>query len=145
MTKTRLSVLRRMDGSIRSYAVPKFAQDVIDHMSDILSAEAFKKWPRSTDPRTEEENYWHRLDFYKTHAIKAFLREYRNDVLDTLLRGRAINSGQAAIWFNQYIASIKKGNDAVIGIDDDVLSVTAGDLQPDDDDLDEVVFHYRTA
>lgn len=145
MTKTRYSVLRRMEGSIRSYAVPKFAQDVIDHVSDAFAAEAFKNWPRSSDARTEEENYWHRLDFYKTHAIKAFLREHRNDVLDTLLRGRAINSGQAAIWFNQYIASIKKGNDAVIGVDDDVMSIQASEIQPDDDEIDSIEFHYRTA
>lgn len=130
MTKTRLSIIRRMNGSVPARSVPKFAQDVIDIVVDLFKDEVFREFPRSSDPYIEETRYWERLDFYKKKVMSAFLREYHTDDLDRLLRGRAITSGTAAIFFHQYVAAIKRAcdNDAVVEVDCP-LSVDIGDVQ----------------
>lgn len=130
MTKTRLSIIRRMNGMIPARVVPKFAQDVIDAVTDLFRDEVFERFPRSTDPAVEESNYWSRLDYYKKKVMSAFLREYHTDELDTLLRGRVVPTGMAAIWFHQYIAAIKRAcgdsnNHAV----DCPLSIEVDELQ----------------
>lgn len=130
MTKTRLSIIRRMNGSLPARSVPKFVQDVIDIVIDIFREEVFQAFPRSTDPAIEETRYWERIDFYKKKVMSAFLREYHTDDLDRLLRGRAITSGTAAIFFHQYVAAIKRACDAdeTAGVDCP-LSIDIGDVQ----------------
>lgn len=131
MTKTRLSIIRRMNGNVPARSVPKFVQDAIDIVVDLFKDEVFEKYPRSNDPAVEETRYWERIDFYKKKVMSAFLREYHTDELDRLLRGRAITSGMAAIFFHQYVAAIKRACDVENGtaVDDCPLSVDIGDVQ----------------
>lgn len=130
MTKTRLSIIRRMNGSVPARSVPKFVQDAIDIVIDLFREEVFQKFPRSNDPDVEETFYWARLDFYKKKVMSAFLREYHTDELDRLLRGRAVTNGMAAIFFHQYVAAIKRACDTGTVVDVDCpLSVDVGDVQ----------------
>lgn len=131
MTKTRLSIIRRMTGNVPARSVPKFVQDVIDIVVDLFKDEVFEKYPRSNDAAVEETRYWERLDFYKKKVMAAFLREYHTDELDRLLRGRAITSGTAAIFFHQYVAAIKRAcdTDTTVDIEDCPLSIDVGDVQ----------------
>lgn len=130
MTKTRMSIIRRMNGSLPDRSVPKFVQDAIDIVIDLFREEVFEVFPRSNDPDTEETRYWERIDFYKKKVMSAFLREYHTDDLDRLLRGRAITSGMAAIFFHQYVAAIKRACDKDTDVEVDCpLSVDIGDVQ----------------
>lgn len=129
MTKTRFSVLRRINGDLPAMPVPKFAQDVIDIIIDLFRDEVFEKFPRSENPDVEEHRYWERLDFYKKKVMAAFLREYHTDELDRLLRGRTVTTGTAAIFFHQYVAAIKRSAyNAHVEVDCP-LSVEIGEIQ----------------
>lgn len=130
MTKTRLSIIRRMNGSVPARAVPKFVQDAIDIVINLFREEVFQTFPRSNNPDIEETRYWQRIDFYKKKVMSAFMREYHTDDLDRLLRGRSIPTGTAAIWFHQYVAAIKRACDTGTVVEVDCpLSVTVGDVQ----------------
>ena len=129
MTKTRMSIIRRMNGLVPGRTVPKFVQDVIDHVIDLFREECFDTFPRSANSDVEETRYWSRLDFYKKKVMSAFMREYHTDDLDKLLRGRSIPTGTAAIWFHQYVAAIKRACDSQYVEADCPLSIDVGDVQ----------------
>lgn len=131
MTKTRLSIIRRMHGDVPARPVPKFVQDAIDIVTDLFRDDAFARFPRSKDPAVEEHNYWARLDYYKQKVMGAFLREYRTDALDRLLNGRTITNGMAAIFFHQYIAALKRSTPAMIDADCP-LSIEMDEIQDAD-------------
>ena len=128
MTKTRLSIVRRMNGDVPARFVPKFVQDAIDIVTDLFREEVFEKYPRSDDPEVEEQRYWERLDFYKKKVMSAFLREYHTDALDALLQGHTVTNGMAAIFFHQYVAAIKRSSDGNNVDVDCPLSIEADEI-----------------